>query len=201
MKARPLFVVGLLSLGALPAHTDPALTELHTLTLIDTLPTRDQILKFAPDPVPHLAGLALSPGADFGVRLRATRALPQFCATTVPACKDDSDLQMSPIRTAVRSVIASVSPVDRDGRSILRLRAGIEALGAIQSGEPSDVDVLVPFLNHPGRDIRFATARALRELCIQSAEAPLRNRYEDELVPQIRLAISKALGDLEQCSR
>lgn len=194
--------LAVLSLGVLPAQSDPTAigNETHTLTLIDSLPTKAQILAFASDPVPRLTDLALAAGTDFGVRLRAIRALPQFCSTA-PACKDDSDTQMHPIRTAIRSVITGVTPTSVDGQSLLRLRAGIEALGAVSSGEQSDVDLLVPLLDHPARDIRFATARALRELCIQSAETPLRNRYDEEPVPQVRLAISAALGDLAQCSQ
>ncbi len=199
---KSLYVIALLSISVLPAQSDPPtiMNETNTLTLIDELPTKAQILAFTPDPVPHLSQLALAIDTDFGVRLRAIRSLPQFCSIA-PACKDDSDSQMHPIRTAVRSVITSISPSDRDGRSLLRLRAGIEALGAIASGEQSDVDLLVPLLDHSSRDIRFATARALRELCIQTAETPLRNRYEEETVPQVSLAISAALGELAQCSQ
>lgn len=202
MRLRAVPVLVLLSVGVLPAHSaDPTPLEIHTLTLIDALPTKDQILTFAPDPVPRLADLALSQSVDFGVRLRATRALPQFCSSSSPTCKEDTDAQMHPVRVAIREVITSVGADARDGRSLLRLRAGIEALGAIQSGKQSDVDLLLPFLDHPSRDVRFATARALRELCMASAEAALRNRYDEEPVPQVRLAISAALGELAQCSQ
>lgn len=202
MRSRSLYVIALLSISVLPAQSEPPIIETHTLTLIDSLPTKAQLqAAFSLDPVPELTALALSSSTDFGVRLRAIRSLPQFCTATAPACKDDSDAQMHPIRTAVRNVITSVPSADQDGRSMLRLRAGIEALGVIASGEQSDVDLLVPLLNHQSRDIRFATARALRELCIQSAETPLRNRYEQETVPQVRLAISAALGELVQCSQ
>ncbi len=202
MRARAVYVIALLSIGVLPAQSEPPAIETHTLTLIDALPTKAQIqAAFSADPVPELTALALSGSTDFGVRLRAIRALPQFCSAIAPACKDDSDAQMHPIRTAVRSVITSVAPNDRAGRSLLRLRAGIEALGTIASGEQSDVDLLVPLLDHPSRDVRFATARSLRELCMQSAVTPLRNRYDEEPVPQVRLAISAALGELAQCSQ
>ncbi len=196
-------VIAVLSLGVLPAYSadPPGIAELHTMTPMDTLPTRGQIMRFTQNPVSHLSALALSSTADFGVRLRATRALPQFCSASVPTCQDDSDAQMHPIRTTVRDVIASVDPDDRNGKPLLKLRAGIEALGAIRSGEQSDVDLLIPFLSHGSRDIRFTTAHALRDLCIASAETALRNRYEDEPIAQVRLAISAALGDLEQCSQ
>lgn len=201
-------IIAMLSLGVLPAHSadplDVDIDELHTLTLIDSIATRGQIQSaLSVDPVPRLAELALSKNisVDFGVRLRATRALPQFCTSSVPTCKDDSDAQMHPVRAAVREVITSIGPDDRDGKALLQLRAGIEALAAIQSGEQSDVDLLIPLLGHGSRDIRFATAQALRDLCMGSAETALRNRYEDESIPQVRLAIGAALGDLEQCSQ
>lgn len=194
-------LVGLSVLPAYSADPPPSTVELHTLTYIDALPTKDQIALASPEPVvSRLRDLALSTTVDFGVQLRAIRALPQFCNEQVPACNEDSDGQMNPIRVAVRDVIGSVAPNAVDGQSILRLRAGIEALGAVRSGEQSDVDLLVPFLDHPKRDIRYATARALRELCISTAITPLRNRYDEEPVPQVRLAISAALGNLAQCS-
>ncbi len=199
---RALTIVAVLSLSVLPAQGVSLETnEIFLLTPIDSLPTRNQIASVAPDPIARLSELSLSTTADFGVSLRAIRALPQFCIGAGPSCQEDSDAQMHPVRTAVREVIASISPADRSGKSLLRLRAGIESLGAIQSGEQSDVDLLIPLLDHSSRDIRFATARALRQLCMPSAEAALRNRYEDETVPQVRLAISAALGDLEQCSQ
>ena len=199
---REIAIVAVLSLSVLPAQSaGPESDEIFLLTPIDSLPTRNQIVSVAPDPIARLSELSLSTTADFGMSLRAIRALPQFCVGTGPTCQEDSDSQMHPVRTAVRDVIASISPGDRSGKSLLRLRAAIEALGAIQSGEQSDVDLLIPLLDHTSRDIRFATARALRELCMPSAEAALRNRYEDETVPQVRLAISAALGDLEQCSQ
>jgi HEAT repeat protein len=192
----------LVALCVLPAHgaDPPTIPELHTLTPIDTLPTEAEILDLHADPVPRLRELALSVDADFGVRLRAIRALPQFCNNMVPSCQDDTDGNMHPSRSAIREVIEGVAPNDRDGRAILRLRAGIEALGAVKSAKQSDVDLLIPFLAHLSRDVRAATARALRDLCLPTAIAPLRNRYDEETVEQVRLAISAALGDLAVCS-
>lgn len=200
-------VIAVLALSGLPARgADPELLEIekHTLTQIDSIPTKAQIeaaaAQAAEPPVQRLRDLALSSTIDFGVQLRAIRALPQFCQAQLPHCDDDSDVDMHPIRITVRDVIASVPANVQAGPSILRLRAGIESLGAVGSGEQSDVDLLVPFLDHPSRDIRFATARALRELCIPTAITPLRNRYDVESIAQVRLAISAALGDLAQCS-
>jgi hypothetical protein len=193
-------VITVLALCVLPAHGGgEQASELHTLTPIDTLPTKDQILNLHSDPVPYLRGIAFAPDADFGVQIRAIRALPQFC-NTVPSCQTDTDANMHPSRAAIREVIASVSASDRAGRAVLRLRAGIEALGSVKSEKQSDVDVLIPFLGHSSRDVRAATARALRDICLPTAEAPLRNRYDEEPIAQVRLAISAALGDLAVCS-
>jgi hypothetical protein len=102
-------------------------------------------------------------------------------------------------------ILASISPADQAGTSILLLRATIESIGVAKSGDPNDVSRLTPFLDNLSRDIRAATAFALRDLCNSQAITPLRNRYNIELgstgVPQVRLAISAALRDLGQCSQ
>ena len=100
-------------------------------------------------------------------------------------------------------MLSSVSPTDPDGKSILLLRATIEAIGIAKSGRTEDVDLLTAFLNNPSRDIRAATAFAMRDLCLQAAVNPLREQYNRENlpggVPQVRLAISAALRDLGTC--
>ena len=106
MKARAVYVIALLSIGVLPAQSEPPAIE-STLTLIDTLPTKAQLQVFAADPVPKLTELALAVSTDFGVRLRAIRSLPQFCSATAPTCKEDSDAQMHPIRVTIRDVLWS----------------------------------------------------------------------------------------------
>jgi len=76
------------------------------------------------------------------------------------------------------------------------LRATIEALGVLRV--PDDVTLLVPQLNHPSRDIRAATARALRDLGNTQAIVPLRARYDQDQVDQVKVAISDALRVLGQ---
>lgn len=195
---RGLLALGL-ALAALPAHgADPAPSEseIHTLTPIDSLPTKDDIVKLTgPNAVPRLRELALSETVDFGVQLRAIRTLAHFCS---PSCVPAPALH--PAHEAVLAVLASVPANDRSGRAILRLRAGIEALGLVRSGLDTDVDLLVGFLNDASRDIRAATARALRDLCNPQAVVPLRARFQVEQVAQVRLAISTALRDLGTCS-
>jgi len=202
MRRLPATMI-VLALCALPARgaDPPSSVELHALTTIDAAPTMAELIDIAgPDPVGRLRDLSLSSTTDFGVRLRAIRALPQFC-NTIPSCKDAGDLAPHPARLAVLDILAGISPTDSDGKSILRLRAAIEALGAVKSGQQSDVDRLLPFLDHQNRDIRTTTARALRDLCLGTAVTPLRTRYEQESIAQVRLAISAALGDLQQCSQ
>ena len=64
-----------------------------------------------------------------------------------------------------------------------------------------DVGLLVGLLDHASRDIRAATARALRDLCNSNAVVPLRMRYTVEPTEQVKLAISDALRILEQCGQ
>ncbi|MBA3817864.1 MAG: HEAT repeat domain-containing protein [Deltaproteobacteria bacterium] len=196
---RRLGAIAVVALCALPAaHGDQpiALTPnvIHALTPIDSIPTKDELQTVLPvDTVSRLAQIALDGTVDFGVRLRAIRALPQFCpvgscARTIP-------------HDTVRALIEGSDPAEHSGQPVLLLRAAIEALGAARSGDPNDVAVLVPFLDNTSRDIRAASARALRDLCNSQAIVPLRTRYLGETVPQVRLAISAALRDLAQCSQ
>lgn len=166
----------------------------YALTPIDSLPTRQELeTVFAnQDPVLRLSQIAQDPTADFGVRLRAIRALPQFCPLT--SCNNTM------LHDTLVALIGSVAPGDRGGQTLLMLRAAVEALGVAKSGDPNDVSLLVPLLDNPSRDIRAATARAMRDLCDGAAIPPLRARYQNEPLEQVRLAISAALRDLGQCS-
>lgn len=181
-----------LTLCALPAQgTQTTTTELHTLTPIDSLPTKDDIVNITgPDVVPRLRELALSETVDFGVQLRAIRALPQFCS---PTCVTH------PARQALLDVFASLRK-DRSGQTILRTRAAIESLGLTRSREDGDVDLIAPYLADGSRDLRATAAFALRNLCNNTADAPLRARFQVEQTTQVKLAISEALRDLKSCS-
>lgn len=188
-------IVVAVALCALPAHGEQvelSATELHALTPIGSVPTKTDIEKIFPqNTVAELTAIAGATNLDFGVRLRAIRALPQFC---LPACGT------SPIHASLVTLLQSVSENDSDGKSLLLIRATIEALGAAKSNLSDDVNLLTPFLDSTNRDIRAAAAFALRDLCQQSAVTRLRNRYNIEAVPQVRLAISAALRDLSTCS-
>ncbi|MDQ3364817.1 MAG: HEAT repeat domain-containing protein [Myxococcota bacterium] len=200
-----LGAIAVVALCALPAaHGDQASAlppnVIHALTPIDSIPTKDELVTVLPvDTVSRLAQIAQDATVDVGVRLRAIRALPQFCP--IDGCARTT------AHDALRALIEDSDPAHHSGPPILLLRAAIEALGATGSHpssepteEPNDVQVLVPFLDNASRDIRAATARALRDLCDSQAIVPLRTRYLGETVPQVRLAISAALRDLAQCS-
>jgi HEAT repeat protein len=191
--------VGLALLGlalVVPALANVAqLTQpvLDALTPLDTLPSREQ-LKTAHGSdqaaLDNLQLIALAQGTvDPGVQLRAVRVLPQYCNLPCPAA--------DPAHTTL--VTLATTPRYRDSRrgsDLLVLRAAIEAIGVLRV--PDDVSLLIPQLEHPSRDIRAATARALRDLGNTQAIVPLRARYTQEQVGQVRLAISDALRVLGQ---
>ncbi len=76
------------------------------------------------------------------------------------------------------------------------LRGAIQALGPQRV--QTDLALLVPLLDHPSRDVRAATAHALRDLCNTQAINPLRVRYNSEATDQVRLAIEEAEIVLQQ---
>jgi HEAT repeat protein len=84
----------------------------------------------------------------------------------------------------------------RAGSDVLVLRAALESLGVLRVS--TDVGVIAEHLQHPSRDIRATTARALRDLGNTFAIPALRARYADETSDQVRLAISDALRVLGQ---
>lgn len=185
------------ALCALPAHghnpNELTIAMIHAMTPIDSMLTKQELeVVFADgDALSGLTALATDPAVDFGVQLRAIRALPQFCA---PACAASS------AHGTIVSIIQAIDPASPGGPPILRLRAAIEALGVARSGDPADVALLVPFLDNASRDIRAAAARGLRDLCDPQAIVPLRARLNIETVAQVEVAIEAALRDLGPCS-
>jgi hypothetical protein len=137
----------------------------------------------AGQPVQDLIDLARDGEADPGVRLRAYRALGLYPGGTA--------------RAALLEDLVALQPPE-PGIQQLYLRAVIEAVG--QVGEPQDVVNLVSLLDYePSRDIRAATADALRNLgChCDSARIPLGDRLDVETSQQVVLAIQHALRELE----
>lgn len=205
-RAGIVFALGLCVLPA--AHGElilPLAPEIeHALTPIDSIPTKQELEGSAVfgSSEGALAGLVEivenREDFDFGVRLRAIRALPQYCPAG--ACAG------TPAHVALDTLIRTLDPEDLPtlGHFILELRAAIEALGAANSGDPDDVLLLLPFLSNQSRDIRAATAHALGDICDPVAEVPLRARRQVEEgpsgVPHVLDAIEDALRDLDQCS-
>jgi HEAT repeats len=191
-------LVGLSTLPARGHDAGVAPEVLYALTSIDTVFTKQDLQTVLANPMNEVATLRqLATGNyDFGLRLRAIRAIPHFCAEQPVACRD--------------AIIAVLDYVDADdarlpGQKILRLRAAIEALGAARTGDPDDVTRLVAFLSDGSRDLRVAAVRALRDLCDPAAMEPLQRRRRDaygqevERVKQVQLAIDEALTALAQC--
>ena len=162
-----------------------------TLSPIDQIPTKEQInnaLKSS-DPLQELSSRATNEQVDVGIRLRAIHALAKYCSSTPCASTDAAHAPVVAVLMANRNASS--------GSEVLLLRASIETLGVMRV--TGDAPSLTPLLDHPSRDIRAATARALRDLCNNQAIPPLRARYSAEMTDQVKLAISEALRILGQC--
>lgn len=188
-----LAIVGGLVVTA-AGHAVMLTTQQHdALTQVDSLPSSAQLNSVhdggAVAALENLRTIALADTVDPGVQIRAVRALPQYC-----------DLPCSATHEAHVTLTSLVTtPRFRDARSgsdVLVLRAGIESLGLLRVAE--DMDLLVPQLSHPSRDIRAAAAHALRDLGNPAAIDALRGRRAEEQVPQVELAIDDALRVLGQ---
>jgi HEAT repeat protein len=186
--------IGLAALVAIASGATPiAQQATNTLTPIDTVPTRQQLDNAFSSPtnaLDNLTALATDADSDAGVRLRAIHALAKYCASS--PCVD-SDVAHQSLTTVILD-----NRNETSGFPLLLLRAATETIGTMRVS--SDLALLQPLLNHPSRDIRAATARALQDLCNSNAVAPLRIRYTQEGTEQVKLAISEALRVLEQCS-
>jgi hypothetical protein len=163
------------------------------LTPIDSQPTTQQLNlvhnNSEQEALDNLQDIALAQsGVDLGVQLRAVRALTQYCK--VPCGTHEAHGTLVDLVEMPRYRDARI------GRDVLVLRATIEALGVLRV--PEDIDLLVPQLQHPSRDIRTTVAHALRDLGNTQAITPLRARYMVENVPQVQHALSDALRVLGQ---
>jgi HEAT repeat protein len=189
-------LLGLLALGASAASGDPLqLTQpvINALTPIDSVPSTTQLNTVfnnsEAEALSNLVSIALSDGTvDIGVQLRAIRALSHYC--TAPCGTHEAHTTLTTVATTPRYRDA------RHGSDLLVLRAAIEALGVLRI--PGDISLLVPLLDHPSRDIRAATAHALRDLGNTQAIPALRARYQQEQSQQVKIAVSDALRVLGQ---
>jgi HEAT repeat protein len=175
------------------AATSQALSQQaeNTLTPIDSVPTQAQLdSAFGGQALVSLQAIAYDATTDTGIRLRAIHGLALYYCVAGPPCT-----LPDPAHDALAAIVDSPA---RSGTELLILRAAVESLGHMQVA--SDVSRLVPLLSHSSRDIRAATARALRDLCNKTAIPDLRTRYQEETLDQVRVAISDALGALATCT-
>jgi hypothetical protein len=176
--------------GALPDVPDEVV---DALTQIDTAPSTDMLNGMFPTPqaaLDNLRQIALD-ATEFGVQLRAIRALPAYCPSP---CTD------SPVRDTLLSLIANYSRTMHAPQDIMRLRAAVEALGATHSRLAADVTLIRPLLDDLSRDVRATAVRALRNICHQDAITPLSMHYQSEKTEQVKHEIYDALRDLLQCT-
>ena len=199
--AAAIFVAGAAALAT--GATALPLQVQNTLTTIDSVPTKPQLDSVFPsgEALSNLSTIAQDNAADVGIRLRAIHALGKYCpdpSTTTELACTTTELAY----TSLTDVIAETRNFT-SGSEVLLLRSAIETIGLLDvSADASDdvADLLKGLLNHASRDIRAATARALRDLCNTQAILPLRVRYTAESTEQVKLAISEALRVLGQCS-
>lgn len=172
----------------------------NTLTTIDSVPTKPQLDNVFPagEALSSLSTIAMDTGADVGIRLRAIHALGKYC----PARPELECTTTELAYTSLTDLILETRNFTH-GSEVLLLRSAIETIGVLEvSATASDqvAELLKGLLNHPSRDIRAATARALRDLCNTQVITPLRVRYTSESTEQVKLAISEALRVLGQCT-
>ena len=173
--------VALIALGsgafAIAAEGDPQQVN-EILSGIDFVPAKDKLDEvLGGEADGDLLAIARDPAnnTDPGIRIRAYRALVHYPSADVT--------------DALRLAVHEHS--QGEGIETLYARASIEALARV-SGESALSDI-TPLLDHPGRDVRAAAARALRGIgSVQSVPA-LRARLQVEQVVGVQLAISEAI--------
>ncbi len=194
---RSLLYIGLVALCTLPARGDETAEEqtLHTLTVIDSSLTREDLDTLLDDPLETVIHYATDLDYDEGAQLRAIRALPAYCDPRPCERVQDTLRSLIPTGELAQAQITVEWP-------LLRLRAAIEALGATGTTDEDDIDVLTRLLRHPSRDIRATAVRALSASQAQMDDnialrceisAALRTRLGVEPLAQVQIALEDAL--------
>jgi hypothetical protein len=197
---RSIMAALLVALAAALATGATALPEpvQNTLTTIDSVPTKTQLDNVFPtgEALANLSTIAQDNAADIGIRLRAIHALAKYCPDllVVPA---NTPCTTSELAHQTLEDLITESRDETSGAGVLLLRAAIETIGTLHLSD--DAGFIEGLLDHPSRDVRAATARALRDLCNTQAITKLRVRYTAESTEQVKLAISEALRVLGQC--
>ena len=178
----------------LPAQVVDALSSIDHATPVEDLDTLGSGSSApAAAAASQIAQVAANPNVDVGVALRSIYALSQYPQSVI-----GSSLAHDTLAQLVAAYISSSRPTD-----VLLLRASIESLGPLRVSADADMLDCSPSstlagcpLDHPSRDVRTATARALRDIGNPSAIPLLRARLGAETVPQVKLAIAAALAAL-----
>lgn len=194
MKRAPLFALAValsVGVGGGALADISSQSVLFALTPIDSTPSTQQLNSVhnnnPTEALNSLESIALDPGDDGpGVQIRAIRALVHYC--DAPCGTHEAHDTVLAVEVAHRNAVA--------GSDLLVLRATIETIGLLHV--PEDKDVLIPHLQDSSRDIRVATAFALRDLGNVDAIDALRARYQVENNEQVKSAISDALRVLGQ---
>lgn len=193
MRKLPLVLAVLAGLVMSASGETVTLTpqQRNTLTQLDALPSRDQLDSVHDDSpqtaIATLRAVALDSSGDAAVQIRAIRALAQYCAA--PCAEDDES------HTTIVTLVTTPRYRDaRTGTDLLVLRAGIESLGLLRVAD--DIDLVIPQLSHPSRDIRAAAAHALRDIGNPAAIDALRARLVGEQLEQVRRALEEAVSAL-----
>jgi len=168
--------------------TLPQLSEeaIFALTSLEGVPTPAQLEALIPNALDTLRSHAKFPGsAQTKIRLRAIRAISLW----PPSAENQLALK----------IVLAEGLAQSTGTSVLLAQAAIESLGRQAGAEDTElVKAVSDSLTHSSRDVRFAAARALRQIGATSALDALRARQYDEEVPAVRLAITEAIQALNQ---
>ncbi len=188
---------------------------MEALTPLDALPSTTAIDAvfgtFGNDTATNLRTIALTPttcgpsatALDFGVQLRAIRALPAYCPSPCGVDTAATGMPDTLVHATLVELLGAFNTIPVPTPcDLLRVRAAIEALGlaGVSAAIDTDRTLLEGFLNNASRDVRATTAKALGTLCNTQAKNPLLKRFVAEPTEQVRLAISAALRDLDSCS-
>ncbi len=189
MRRTRTWLVGLVAVCAVvavqvaeSAAIDPALVEI--LSGVDFVPVRttlDGVLGASAET--ELNSIANDTTSDAGLRIRAFRALAFYRGPQTEA-------------TLTATVQANASATT--GVETLYARAAMLSLATVIGDNA--VVFISPILDNENRDMRSSAARALALAGSTDAIPALRERLNLETVPQVQLALSDAIRELEQGS-
>lgn len=190
------------ALCALPAYGEQdrlSDSELHALTPIDSVPSKSAlnvVFGSAPDAARDgLLKIVREGTDDFGVEIRAIRALPVYCPPAPASCAG------TVVHASLAELVRSKQSLQQQtAQDLLRMRAAVEALGQTRTGLAEDVDLLAPLLSSTSRDLRATVARALLNICNRTALLPLDKVLGVEQVEHVKAEMRAAVRELAHCA-